>query len=55
VGILNSVLPKRRGRILSNPPKKITFKYLQHDINDVSKEVEKHQGKNCIKLALRLY
>ena len=45
VGILNSVLPKRRRRALSNPPKKITFKYLQHDINDVSKEVEKHQGK----------
>lgn len=44
VALLNGELPKRRRRYL-NPPRKVTFKYLRHDISDVTKEVEKHHGK----------
>lgn len=44
VALLNEELPKRKKRSLYSP-KKVTFKYLRHDISDVTKEVEKHSGK----------
>lgn len=44
VSLLNGELPKRKGRF-QHSPSKVAFKYLRHDINDVTKEIEKHSGK----------
>ena len=44
VALLNGVLPKRRAHF-QRCPSKVSFKYLRHDINDVTKEIEKHHGK----------
>jgi predicted DNA-binding transcriptional regulator YafY len=49
VALINECVPKSKYRLTHRSPQMIKFRYVRHDISDLKKEVEKHNGKEyCV-------
>ncbi len=49
VALINECVPKSKYRLTHRSPRMIKFRYVRHDISDLKKEVEKHNGKEyCV-------